>query len=104
MEESAFHYPQGLSATHFQVVPPNFNLHISQFFFFIETLLITIELLQGGPAFQHHFGFLQSSPTGNYLQQGHRLSDDFLLIPFWALFSNLAHHCSFKLRTHCKVS
>ncbi|KAK5774476.1 hypothetical protein PVK06_042331 [Gossypium arboreum] len=54
VEESVLHYPQGFSATHFQ----------------------------GGPAFQHHFGFLQSSPTGNYLQQGHRLSDEYLLIPF----------------------
>ncbi|XWS63016.1 hypothetical protein CRYUN_Cryun06bG0060400 [Craigia yunnanensis] len=38
--ESVFDYPQGFSATHFQ----------------------------GGPAFQDHFGFLQSSPSGNQLQ------------------------------------
>ncbi|XWS68143.1 hypothetical protein CRYUN_Cryun04dG0065900 [Craigia yunnanensis] len=38
--ESVFDYPQGFSATNFQ----------------------------GGPAFQDHFGFLQSSPSGNQLQ------------------------------------
>ncbi|XVF67423.1 hypothetical protein PTKIN_Ptkin10aG0119900 [Pterospermum kingtungense] len=40
--ESVFHYPQlGFSATHFQ---------------------------GGGPAFQDHYGFLQSSRSGNHLQ------------------------------------
>ncbi|XVE49348.1 hypothetical protein DITRI_Ditri01bG0076300 [Diplodiscus trichospermus] len=38
--ESVFDYPQGFSATHFQ----------------------------GGPAFQDQFGFLQSSPSGNQLE------------------------------------
>ncbi|GMJ00581.1 hypothetical protein like AT4G33800 [Hibiscus trionum] len=45
MEESGFHYPQGFSATHFQV--------------------------QGGPALHDHFGFLQPSQSGNHLQ-GHQ--------------------------------
>ncbi|XP_021291289.1 uncharacterized protein LOC110421893 isoform X1 [Herrania umbratica] len=40
-KESVFDYPQGFSASHFQ---------------------------QGGSAFQDHFGFLQSSPSGSQLR------------------------------------
>ncbi|XP_038996023.1 uncharacterized protein LOC120120460 isoform X1 [Hibiscus syriacus] len=53
MEESAFHYPQGFSATHAFHYPQGFSA----------------THFQGGPAFQDHFGFLQPSPSGNHLQE-----------------------------------
>ncbi|XWS54668.1 hypothetical protein CRYUN_Cryun10bG0108200 [Craigia yunnanensis] len=58
--ETVFDYPQGFSATHFQ----------------------------GGPAFQDHFGFLQSSPSGNQLQNN-QLSN-FKLI--FLLYFLIMHH------------
>ncbi|XWS39852.1 hypothetical protein CRYUN_Cryun18bG0090300 [Craigia yunnanensis] len=54
--ESVFNYPQRFSATHFQ----------------------------GGPAFQNHFVFLQSSPSGNQLQNN-QLSN-FQLLFFCFIF------------------